>query len=113
MSCWQPEPLRSNQGQTPQVSLEEDFWKYRKIVYTNPALASLIRCFHGRLAHVKEINWKPDANYDVDGFLDLLGKEHLKITFDQPMNEYTVKTLRSFRVSIFIVDRRGLSNRSS
>ncbi len=94
--------LKTNPGRVPQISLDEDYWKYRRIVYTNPALASLVRCFHGGLAHIKEINWKPGGRYDVDDFLYLLTKEHLRVTFDQPMNHHTVTDLRSFRLSFFI-----------
>ncbi|MGH9969839.1 MAG: hypothetical protein ACREBG_18880, partial [Pyrinomonadaceae bacterium] len=89
-------------GQDPEIRLDDDFWKYRRIVYTNPALANLIHCFHGELAHIKEINWKPNASYDVDDFVDLLSKEHLKVTFDKPLNHRTVTDLRSFRLSVFI-----------
>lgn len=94
-------------GQGFQIHLAEDFWKYRRIVYTNSALAGLVHCFHPRLAHIKEINWKPNARYDLDDFLYLLSKEHLKVTFDQPMNQYTVKNERSFRLSVFISINEG------
>lgn len=94
--------ITTKPGQTPEISLDEDYWKYRRVVYTNPALAGLIRCFHGGLAHIKEINWRPGDNYDVDDFLYLLTREHLKITFDQPMSQHTVTNPSSFRVSVFI-----------
>ena len=94
--------LEIKPGQALQIHLAEDFWKYRRIVYTNPALAGLVRCFHPRLAHITEINWKPGTHYDVDDFLYLLTKEHLKVTFDQPMNQHTVTNPRSLRLSLFI-----------
>ena len=89
-------------GYPPQINLYADGWKYRRIVYTNSALASLLRCFHGGLAHIKEINWEPGCHYQIDDFFDRLGKEHLKVTFDQPMNQRTVTNVRSCRLSIFI-----------
>jgi hypothetical protein len=94
--------IKTYPGRGSEITLDDDYWKYRRIVYTNPALASLVRCFHGGLAHITEINWKPGTHYDVDDFLYLLSKEHLKVTFDQPMNQYTVRNSRSFRLSLFI-----------
>jgi hypothetical protein len=87
-------------GQGFQIHLDEDFWKYRRLVYTNSALAGLIRCFHPRLAHIKEISWK-ESHYEVDTFLHLL-HEHLEVTFDQEMSPHTVKNVRSLRLSVFI-----------
>jgi len=95
-------PANAIQNQTFQIHLDEDSWKYRRIVYTNSSLAGLVRCFHPRLAHIKKINWKPGFQYDVDDFLNLLNREHLKITFDQRMSQATVKDIRSFRLSVFI-----------
>lgn len=96
--------LTLNNKQEFEISLDDDFWKYRRVVYTNPALGNLIRCFHGELAHISEINWEwgPDAHYSVDDFLYLLTTEYLRITFDQPMNRSTVTDKRSFRLSIFM-----------
>jgi hypothetical protein len=97
-------PATLVQNQTFQIHLDEDFWKYRRLVYTNSALAGLIRCFHPKLAHIREINWKwkPGAHYEVDEFFDLLSHKYLTVTFDQPMNQHTVTDPRSFRLSVFI-----------
>lgn len=89
------------------IELEEDYWKYRRIVYTNPSLANLIRCFHVDLAHITGINWFPGRNYKVKDFLRLLIDEHLQITFDRPLDESTVIDPRTFRLSIFIVTQQG------
>jgi hypothetical protein len=94
--------VKTNPGRTPQISLDDDYWKYRRIVYTNPALASLVNCFHGGLAHITDINWRPGEHYDVDEFLYLLTKKHLRVTFDQPMSQHSVMNPRSFRLSMFI-----------
>lgn len=94
--------LEPSPGQDPEIRLDDDFWKYRRIVYSNPTLANLIRCFHVELAHIKEVNWRPDINYKVNDFLDLLTQEHLKVTFDRPMDKRTVTNPRSFRLSVFI-----------
>ena len=101
--------LERGPGDAAQFSLDEDFWKYQRVVYTNPALANLIRCFHKDLAHIKAINWawKQGAHYDVDAFLDLLTRQRLKVTFDQPLREHTVKDPKSFRLSIFIPINEG------
>ena len=82
---------------------------HRFVLFSVAALASLIRCFHKDLAHIKAINWawKQGAHYDVDAFLDLLTREHLKVKFDQPLREHTVKDLRSFRLSIYIPINEG------
>jgi len=92
--------LKIKPGQGPEIHLDEEYWKYRRVVYTNSALAGLIRCFHPRLAHIKKISWT-DSHYDVDRFLHLL-REHLEVTFDQEMSPHTVKNLRSLRLSVFI-----------
>lgn len=94
--------LRIKPGQGAQVQLDEDYWKYRRVVYTNSALAALVRCFHPRLAHIISVNWNPGSHYNVANFLDLLTREHLKVTFDLPLREHTVTNVRSFRLSVFI-----------
>jgi hypothetical protein len=94
--------LETRTGQPPQVRLDDDSWKYRRIVYTNPALGGLIRCLHGGLAHIETINWIPGSHYETDEFLDRLCHEHLKVTFDQPMRARTVTNVRSCRLSIFL-----------
>jgi len=94
-------------GEKFRVQLDKDHWKYRRVVYTNPALANLIRCFHVDLAHITHFNWETGKNYKVTEFLDLLTKDHLKVTFDKPLDENTVKNPRSFRLSIYIVTEQG------
>ena len=94
-------------GDAFRIQLEEDYWKYRRVVYTNSSLANLIRCFHVGLAHITQINWEPGRNYKVNDFLRLLTEEHLKVTFDQPLDQNTVTDPRSFRLSIFIVTENG------
>jgi hypothetical protein len=86
--------------QPPTVSLDPDYWKYRRLVYTNPALASVIRCFHSGLPHITWINWPPDTQFKVDDFMNRL-KDNLQVQFDQPMRTRTVTNLRSCRLSIF------------
>jgi hypothetical protein len=89
-------------GGMPRIVLDDDRWKYTRVVYTNPALASLVRCFHGGLPRIEGMNWKPWDHYGPDEFLDRLAREHLRVTFDQPMNEYSVRNVRSCRLSIFL-----------
>ena len=88
----------------PEIRLDDDHWKYRPLVYTNPALASLIRCVHDGLAHIKTINWTPGAQFTPDDFVDRLSKDHLQITFDQPMKARTVTNVRSCRLSVFYMN---------
>jgi hypothetical protein len=99
--------LDPNPSRYPEIRLDEDSWKYRRIVYTNAALANLIHCFHVELAHITEINWRPGSNYKVNDFLYLLTDEHLQIKFDKPLNEHTVTEPRTFRLSIFIATDKG------
>jgi hypothetical protein len=94
--------LKTDPGREYHIELDDDYWKYRQVVYTNPALANLFRCFHEGLAHIKRINWTPNKKYDVSEFLTLLSKEHLRITFDRPMDRHTVREPRTFRLSVFI-----------
>ena len=90
-------------GRDPEIRVDDDSWKYRRIVYTNTALANLIRCFHGELAHISAVNWAwgPHAHYKVDDFLYLLAREHLQITFDHEMNQATVTDIRTLRLSVY------------
>ena len=88
-------------GQAFEIALDQGHWKFRRVVYTNGALASLLRCFHGQLAHITEVNWTPDTHYDIARFLHLL-HDGLQIRFDRPLDEASVKKLNSFRLSIFI-----------
>jgi hypothetical protein len=83
----------------PEIRLDEDRWKYTRIVYTNSALASVLRCVHGGLPHVTSINWKPDARISLDEFFDWLTRDRLKVTFDQPMKSRTVTNRRSCRLT--------------
>jgi hypothetical protein len=93
--------LETQPGQDPVISLDPDAWKYRRVVYTNSALASLLRCFHEGLAHIKEVNWNPGRHFSVEDFLELL--EHpLHVTFDQPMGHKSVTNPRSCRLSVFL-----------
>src|SRR5207249_4229331 len=94
-------------GQGFRIQLEEDYWKFRRIVYTNPSLANLLRCLHPELAHITQINWQPGYSYKVNKFLHLLTDEHLKVTFDQQLQKPTVENPRSFRLSIFIATEPG------
>ena len=89
-------------NEAPRVSLDEDAWRYRRTVYTNPALASLLHCFHPGLAHIEHINWQVGHHYTVDEFLQLLTHEHLEVTYDQPMALRTVTRRRSCRLSIYL-----------
>jgi hypothetical protein len=94
--------LKTNDNGEFEIELDEDFSKYRRIVYSNPALAGLIRCFHGPLAHIEKVNWEPGGRYDVDDFLWLLNREHLRIKFDQSLDQHTVMNQKSFRLSLFM-----------
>ena len=91
------------------ISLDQDYWKFRRIVYTNPVLGSLIRCFHGELAHITGVNWEwnTGAHYSLNEFFDLLSQEYLRIKFDRPLDERTVKNLKSLRLSIFFTKDDG------
>lgn len=89
-----------------ELTLDHNHWKYRRTVYTNPALANLIRCFHGELAHIVNVNWRwgADAHYDLHEFFSLLSERKLRVTFDKRMNPATVRDKRSFRLSVFVAD---------
>ena len=88
--------------EAPQVTVDEDAWKYRRTVYTNPALASLLHCFHPELSHIRRINWEVGCHYSVDDFLHLLTQDHLQVTFDRPMAQRTVTRRHTCRLSIFL-----------
>lgn len=90
-----------------QIDLAEESWKYRRIVYTNSALAGLVRCFHPRLAHIKDISWKPGSHHDLHDFSRKLKEGHLKVTFDQEMSDETVKNVKSVRLSVFMSTGEG------
>ena len=89
------------------LHLDDDHWKYRRLVHTNGALASVIRCLHGGLPHIAAISWAPNANFRVDEFLDCVTQKHLQVTFDQKMKARTVTNVRSCRLSIFIPSSDG------
>jgi hypothetical protein len=86
--------------QPPEIRIDEESWKYRRVVYTNPALASVLRCLHDGLAHITELNWTPGTHFKGEELVDRLCREHLKVTFDQPMKERTVTNVRSCQLSI-------------
>jgi hypothetical protein len=94
--------LTTKANEPAQIELEKDAWKYRRTVYTNPALASLLHCFHPGLAHITDINWRLRPPYSVDEFLHLVTHEHLRVTYDQPMALRTVTRRRTCRLSIFL-----------
>jgi hypothetical protein len=87
--------------QPPEIRIDDDSWKYRRLVYTNPALASVLRCLHDGFPHITELNWAPGTHFKGEDFVDRLCREHLKVTFDQPMRERTVANVRSCQLSIF------------
>jgi hypothetical protein len=93
--------------QPPALRLDPDSWKYRRIVYTNPALAGVIQCLHGGLAHITAMNWTPGAQFRADEFLDRLSRDRLRVTFDQSMNIRTVTNVYTCRLSIFITVNEG------
>jgi hypothetical protein len=93
--------LKMAPQEAPQISLDPDAWKYRRTVYTNPALASLLHCFHPGLAHITKMNWRVGDHYSVDEFLNLLTHEHLQVTFDRPMAQRTLRR-HTCRLSIFL-----------
>ena len=86
-------------SQPPEIRIDDDRWKYTRIVYTNPALASVMRCVHGGLPHITAINWKPNARVKLDEFFDWLSRDRLKVTFDQPLKNRTVTNRRSCRLT--------------
>jgi hypothetical protein len=91
----------------PYVRLDDDFWKYRRLVYTNSMLGGIVNCLHEGLARIETINWAPESHFGADEFLDRLSQEHLQVTFDRPVKENTVTNLRSCRLSIFLTDDRS------
>jgi hypothetical protein len=94
--------LTASPNEAPQLTLNEDAWRYRRTVYTNGALASLFHCFHPGLAHITHINWRVGHHYSVDEFLHLLAHDHLQVTYDQPMALRTVTRRRTCRLSIYL-----------
>src|SRR5258708_437142 len=94
--------LKTDTSKSPQIVLDDDSWKWRRVVYTNPALGGLIQCFHGGLAHITGLSWKPGSRHKVDEFLHLLGHDHLRVTFDRPLNKASVERPQTCRLSIFI-----------
>jgi hypothetical protein len=86
--------------QPPAISLSGESWKYRRLVYTNSALASVLRCVHGGLAHIADVSWPPGSQFKVDEFLNRLNRDRLRVTFDQPMKALTVTDRRTCRLSM-------------
>jgi hypothetical protein len=84
----------------PEIALDRDAWKYRRVVHTNPALGSLIRCLHGELAHITDSNLRPGRRFKLDEFLHIVGHEYLELKFDRPLNKTTVENPRSCRLSL-------------
>jgi hypothetical protein len=93
--------LRTAPDDPPKIVLDDDGWKYRRVVYTNRALGELIHCIHGGLAHITEISWKRDR-IDAGGFLDLLRREPLEVKFDKPMEEHSIVNPLTCRLSIYL-----------
>jgi hypothetical protein len=93
--------LKTYANETPRIILDEEAWKYRRVVYTNRALGGMLHCLHGGLAHIVKISWTHDT-LDVGAFLDLLRREPLAVTFDKPMDERAVTNPRTCRLSIYI-----------
>lgn len=91
----------------PGIQLSDESWKYRRLVYTNPALASVLRCVHGGLAHIAGINWKPGTEFKPDEFLDRLTKDRIRVTFDQSMKPQTVTDKRTCRLSMLCYGADG------
>ena len=94
--------LTAEPNEPPQVALEEEAWKYRRTVYTNGALASLLQCFHPNLPHITHINWDMNRQYSAAAFLDLLTNNHLLVTYDREMELRTVTKRRTCRLSIYL-----------
>lgn len=94
-------------GAAPEIALDDDHWRYRRIVHSNDALAGLLRCFHEGLPHITAISWSPESRYKPDEFVDLLCNDHLQVTFDQPMRDRTVTNVRSCRLSVFYSNEGG------
>lgn len=94
--------LKTEPNKPPHICLDPDSWKYRRVVYTNPALAGFIRCFHDGLAHITGSSWKTGARFKADEFLHLLSHDYLKLTFDKPLNKPSVENPRSCRLSAFV-----------
>jgi hypothetical protein len=90
--------------QPPELKLDDDAWKYRRLVYTNTALAQLLGCLHDGLAHISSLNWTPGAQLKADEFLDLLARDHLRVTFDQPMRARSVTNVHTCRLTVFYVN---------
>jgi hypothetical protein len=84
------------------LELEEDFWKYRRTVHTNRALADMFRCFHGCLPQITGINWWPYTPYSVDAFLNAL-YDGLKVSFSRDMDAGSVQNPRSCRLTIAVM----------
>jgi hypothetical protein len=95
--------------QPPEIAIGADSWKYRRLVYTNTALASILRCLHEGLAHISALNWTPGAEFRVDEFLDLLARAYLRVTFDQPMNARSVTNVHSCRLTVFYINEGNCS----
>lgn len=89
-----------NQQGSP-LRIEDDSWKYRRIVHTNRALADLWRCFHDGLARISSISWVPNATYSVDGFVHTM-REGLTVKFDREMDSTSIRNPRSCRLTIAV-----------
>jgi len=87
----------------PEIRIDDDRWKYTRIVYTNPALAGVIRCAYEGLPHITSITWRPDSRIKLEQFLDWLRRDNLRVTFDQRMKEGTVENRRTCRLTFFHV----------
>jgi len=80
---------------------------HRKLVYSNPVLSDLIRCFHDNFPHIIKINWNdfikiPNTEVSWKDFVKKL-EEGFTVWFNKPMNADTINK-STFLVSIITTD---------
>jgi hypothetical protein len=85
-----------------------DACTYRKLVYRNPLLFSLINCYHGDLPHIVDFSWRKDAyptrQVTFDQFVAMM-EAGLTVTFDATMDPHTLTPFNF--VITFLVEEKA------
>jgi len=95
---------RGQQG--PQITPDKD-QEISPHSLHQPALGSLLHCFHLGLTHISKINWQLDKDYEVDEFLELLTIAPPEGHVRQEMNHGSVRTPQLPPVPSSYLPRRG------
>lgn len=81
----------SQDPQAPPTIKLKDPCSRRKLVYGNHLLYDMIKCYHGDLPHVIEINWNENgAKLEWGEFYQGIYKNGVQVKFDRNMKEDTI-----------------------